>query len=339
MNPKYLQMCNRVFGDKVLQSGVCLGKRIGLFEAMQSKNKPWDIATLAKETHVKEPYLRELIHSYVSSGLLDIKDSKVFVPDWKVFNEVFVSRDLKYVSQFQEVAPILEKCFTEKGPSGYGHDEAPYVMEYILSLRAFYNNSIAEELSEKVIKVHAKKHADVLDLGCGSGDLTIPFAKALNASKVHGCDFSENAITSAKIASFSVPNLDFSKQDIHKLPEDWTEKFDVILLYDVLHDLQFPGKAMEQVMRVLKKGGIVIIVDPKVSSNPSENIGNMLAAQALTFSTWWCIPSSSCNHGSGHGVGWGWQNKEKFLTGIPGLEIKSRVCLIKSDYNFAYISI
>ncbi|XP_069142616.1 S-adenosylmethionine-dependent methyltransferase Rv2258c-like [Argopecten irradians] len=336
MNTNYLKNCKRVFGNSLLQSGVCLGKNLGLFEALHGVGKPCDIASLAHLTKTKEPYLRELVFSFVSSGLLGFQNNEVFVPDWKVFKEVFVSQELKYIKPFEDVSPILENCFTEKGPFGYGHDEAPFVMEFILSRRANYNVPIAKALAE-VIKVHAKKYADVLDLGCGSGDLTIPFAKEMNASKVQGCDNSEKAIFNAKIASFDVPNLHLSVRDIHKLPEDWTEKFDIILLYDVLHDLQFPNKAMKQVMRVLKKGGIVIIVDPKVSSNPSENIGNILSAEALTYSTWWCIPSSSCNHGSGHGVGWGWQNKEKFLSGIPGLEIKSRVCLINSNYNFAYI--
>ncbi|XP_069142429.1 S-adenosylmethionine-dependent methyltransferase Rv2258c-like [Argopecten irradians] len=336
MNSKYLQVCKRIISDPLLQSGMNLGLNLKVFEAINANKEPCDISTLAHITKLKELYLKELIFSYVSSGLLHLKDGRVSIPDYKIFKEIIMSQQLNYMLYFQKVAPGLEKCFAKDGPPGYDHEEAQPVMEFILSQRTFYNKPIAKELCE-VISTFAEKYGNVLDLGCGSGELTIQFAIEMKGSKVHGCDISSKAIERANGASFDVPNLNFSKEDIHKLPEAWTEKFDVVLLYDVLHDLQFPGKAMEQVMRVLKKEGIVIIVDPKVSSNPQNNVGNMLAAKALTTSIWWCIPSSSCNNGSGHGVSWGWEKKEAFLLGIKGLEIRNQVCLVNSDYNFAYI--
>ncbi|OWF56559.1 uncharacterized protein LOC110446184 [Mizuhopecten yessoensis] len=208
-------------------------------------------------------------------------------------------------------------------------------MNYVRSLRANYNNSIAKELSQ-LIATHAEKHKNVLDVGCGTGDITTPLAEALPASAVTGCDLSEKAITDAKLGSFTVKNVSYGIENISKLPEDWTKKYDVVLMFDVLHDLQHPEAAIKQVLKVLAADGIVIIVDPKVSSDPLKNVGNIQAAQALTLSSWWCIPSSSCDHGSGLGVGWGWENKEEFLT-KAGLVIKSRVCIINSDYNYAYV--
>ncbi|XP_033746487.1 ubiquinone/menaquinone biosynthesis C-methyltransferase UbiE-like [Pecten maximus] len=207
-------------------------------------------------------------------------------------------------------------------------------MNYVRSLRTLYNVPIAKELCAQIY-AHSEKCTNVLDMGCGTGDLTIPLAQQLTSSVVHGCDISVKAIEEANKASGQVGNLDFSKQNINELPKSWAGKFDVILMFDVLHDLQDPEIAMKQVMSVLKKNGTIIIVDPKVSRDPLNNVGNIQAAHALTLSTWWCVPSSSCNCGSGNGVGW--ENKEAFLLRIPGLEIKSRVCLINSDYNYAYI--
>ncbi|XP_060062914.1 S-adenosylmethionine-dependent methyltransferase Rv2258c-like [Ylistrum balloti] len=337
MNPIAYKRCvSRVLANPVLLSGVRLGKRVKLFQAMQYLKHPCDINTLASELHLKEPYLKELIHSYVSSEVMTLTpDKKIIVPDWTIFKEAFLDPELTYLRPFEKVAPILEKCFEENGPAGYTHDEAPYVLDYVRTLRQNYNIPLAMELSQ-LISVHADSYTDILDVGCGTGDLTIPLASTLGSSSVYGCDISVKAITAANMASYKVDNVSFGIEDIHNLPKSWGGKYNVILMFDVLHDLQYPEKAMKQLLNVLKKDGILIIVDPKVSSDPRKNIGNIQAAQALTLSTWWCVPSSSCDHGSGNGVGWGWENKEVFLRNM-GLNVRSRVCLIKSDYNYAYV--
>jgi 2-polyprenyl-3-methyl-5-hydroxy-6-metoxy-1,4-benzoquinol methylase len=68
----------------------------------------------------------------------------------------------------------------------------------------------------------------VIELGSGSGDLLA----ALEPSRGLGIDFAEEAVAGAQV---SHPDLEFRSADVHEL--DLDEKFDVIILSDLVNDL------------------------------------------------------------------------------------------------------
>ena len=55
-------------------------------------------------------------------------------------------------------------------------------------------------------------------------------------------------------AAKNLKNVTFEVQDATKLPPNWTEKFDLIICYLVIHDIGRPDLAVEELTRVLKKG-------------------------------------------------------------------------------------
>ena len=92
------------------------------------------------------------------------------------------------------------------------------------------------------------RNMDVLELACGTGQLSIPLS-----SKVHlweATDFSEAMITQAKRHQYA-SQLHFSVQDATNLPYA-PESFDAIVISNALHIMPFPEKAMKEIYRVLK---------------------------------------------------------------------------------------
>lgn len=108
-------------------------------------------------------------------------------------------------------------------------------------------NSVAKKC-EKYIRGKT-----VLELACGTGQLTSPLAQ--KAGLWEATDFSPNMIKEA--VSRNIPCASFSVQDATKLPYA-TSSFDVVIIANALHIMPEPEKAMSEIKRVLKPHGILI---------------------------------------------------------------------------------
>jgi ubiquinone/menaquinone biosynthesis C-methylase UbiE len=109
-----------------------------------------------------------------------------------------------------------------------------------------------------------KGNENVLDVGCGTGRVSISIAKRLTKGKVIGIDIFEGvsgkspdtAMKNAK-AEGVANKVDFRYGNALKLPfED--ETFDLVAMGSVLHELHSEKdkeKAMREIYRVLKPGG------------------------------------------------------------------------------------
>lgn len=95
------------------------------------------------------------------------------------------------------------------------------------------------------------KEMNVLELACGSGQLSFRLAGEVN--RWEATDFSPNMISEAR-KQFVPANLHFSVQDATKLPYAG-ESFDAVLIANALHIMPEPDKAMAEIYRVLKPGG------------------------------------------------------------------------------------
>ena len=128
-----------------------------------------------------------------------------------------------------------------------------------------YDNSFDGKITKKFRKrlleqIVVDDEAVVLDIACGNGrfleDLfnTIPNAKGNN---FYGVDISENMIYQAKKTN---PDFNFSRGDICTLPFE-NEKFDLVTVTCSLHHFVNLKSFFKEVRRVLKVGGMFVIVD------------------------------------------------------------------------------
>jgi SAM-dependent methyltransferase len=97
-----------------------------------------------------------------------------------------------------------------------------------------------------------------LDMGCGSGELTLGLAR-LGARRITGVDFLPRFIHKARdnARAANLPSVEFVCADLH----DWrpAQPFDVVISFDALEHIDRPKEFLATMSRFLAPGGIAAI--------------------------------------------------------------------------------
>jgi SAM-dependent methyltransferase len=149
--------------------------------------------------------------------------------------------------------------------------------------------------------------ADVADIGCGSGHAINVMAKAFPASRFTGIDFSDEglAVGAAEAKSLGLTNATFVAADVTNL--DSAETYNLITVFDAIHDQAQPARVLQNIYRALRPGGVFLMVDIQASSNLEDNVGVPLSSFKYTVSTMHCMSVSLGLDGVGLGTVWGQQ--------------------------------
>ena len=124
------------------------------------------------------------------------------------------------------------------------------------------------------------RNLKILDVGCGGGIICEPLARL--GAKVTGIDFAPNNIIAAKIHSKKNKlKINYINKDIEKSKLD--EKFDIILMFEVLEHLDNWKKTIKNIKKNLNKNGLIIIstinrnlLSKLFAINIAENILNWI---------------------------------------------------------------
>lgn len=102
----------------------------------------------------------------------------------------------------------------------------------------------------------------LLDCGCGPGSITRGLAEVVAPGKVTGIDINQSMIEEARNLARQdhIINVQFQVANIYKLPFN-DASFDAVFAHTVLQHLRDPLKALKEIYRVLKPGGVVGIRD------------------------------------------------------------------------------
>ncbi len=112
------------------------------------------------------------------------------------------------------------------------------------------NDSAYTELSSKIRK-HLKKTDSVLELACGTGQLTYRLASSVKSW--YATDFSPKMIEEAKKLRKD-KMVKFEVADATALQYK-DQSFDAVVIANALHIMPDPEKALSEINRVLKPGG------------------------------------------------------------------------------------
>ncbi len=110
------------------------------------------------------------------------------------------------------------------------------------------------------IKHYGKTPKKVLDLCCGTGDISILFKKFCPDTDITGIDFSKEMLS---IAEKKAPNIRFIQGDISQKEKfsSLTEKFDICFISFGLRNLPDVDEFLENVKILLNDGGVLAILD------------------------------------------------------------------------------
>ncbi|MFJ2897001.1 methyltransferase domain-containing protein [Streptomyces sp. NPDC087218] len=107
----------------------------------------------------------------------------------------------------------------------------------------------------------------VLDVGCGPGTITADLAELVAPGRVTGVDTADGILARAAgtASGRGLENVGFAVADVHDLdfPDD---SFDVVHAHQVLQHMGDPVRALREMRRVCRPGGIVAARDSDYAS-------------------------------------------------------------------------
>jgi SAM-dependent methyltransferase len=142
------------------------------------------------------------------------------------------------------------------------------ILQNNINTKDYWNEVYKDEISKNIHRTEMerfKKVADliennslVVDVGCGTGELIKYLFHLKKGCVFSGIDFSETAINDARKER---PNCRFIVDDVLNLTKYYSE-VDYIISFETIEHLTEPQLFVNEVNKVLRKGGLFIISTP-----------------------------------------------------------------------------
>ncbi|HYC79982.1 MAG TPA: class I SAM-dependent methyltransferase [Candidatus Binatia bacterium] len=117
-------------------------------------------------------------------------------------------------------------------------------------------------LVDHALNFFTSRKGKILDVGSGPGLLSKELATRLKKSEIIGIDVSRDAIRIAKNNCKKLTNAKFIQSSVESLPFK-DGYFDFVITKDSFHHFPNGSKALKEMIRVLKPGGVLYIQDLK----------------------------------------------------------------------------
>jgi SAM-dependent methyltransferase len=154
----------------------------------------------------------------------------------------------------------------------------------------------------------------VADIGCGHGASTILMAEAFPASEFVGSDYHEGSVSAARAAAQRRGVADRVSFEVASAKDFGGGPFDLVCVFDALHDMGDPVGAARHVREQLGPDGTWMVVEPFAGDSVEENL-NPVGRIFYGGSTMLCTPASLSQE---VGLALGAQAGERRLTEVLG---------------------
>ena len=131
----------------------------------------------------------------------------------------------------------------------------------------------------------------VADVGCGHGASTILMAQAFPNSTFVGSDYHDGSIETARRRAEEAGVADRVSFQIAPAAGYSGSGYDLVTMFDCLHDMGDPVGAARHVRSTLKPDGTWMIVEPNAGDRVEDNL-NPVGRAYYGFSTLLCTPAS-----------------------------------------------
>ena len=279
---------------------VRLGLRLGLFDELAKA--PATAAELARRAGgLHERYVREWALAQAANGYVDYDpaaETFVLSPEQAMVfampdSPVYLTGAFDLVAAMIEAEPKVEQCFRHGTGVRWGDDSGCLFCATGAFFRPGYVNNIVQAWIPALdgIEQRLRSGASVADVGCGVGFSTLLMAEAYPESRFVGYDFHEPSIEEARRHAKAHGMDDRVRFDTALAKEIPETGFDLVTMYDCLHDMGDPRGCAAHIRNILKPGGIWMIVEPIAGDTPAQNM-NPVGRLYYNASTMICVPTS-----------------------------------------------
>jgi SAM-dependent methyltransferase len=279
---------------------VVMGDRLGLYRALAGAG-PLSPAELAERTGTAERYVREWLNAQAAGGYVayDPDSGRYTLPPEQAV-ALTESDSPAYLPGFFQIAlgAVLDSPkIVEAARSGAGFGWHEHVHDVLEGCERFfrpgYNANLTSGWLPALDGVVAKleQGALVADVGCGHGASTILMAQAFPNSTFVGSDYHGGSIETARRHARDADVTARVRFETAPAAAYGGTGYDLVTMFDCLHDMGDPVGAARYVRGTLKPDGTWMIVEPCAGDRIEENF-NPVGRAYYSFSTLLCTPAS-----------------------------------------------
>ena len=282
-----------------------VGDRLGLYSAM-ADGRPVTSAALAERTGLAERYVREWLHNQAAAGWItyDAASAAFTLPAEHALLVADETAPTYMLGGFDFVAagwadePTLVDAFRTGGGIGWHQHDHRLFSGTERFFRPGYQANLTSSWLPALDGVveRLEQGIRVADVGCGHGAATILLAQAYPNSEITGFDYHDASIAAARARAAEVVPDGKVRFEVAGA-QDFDGSFDLICLFDCLHDMGDPVGAARHIREALAPGGTLLLVEPAAADRPEDN-HHVLGRLFYAASTMICTPGSLDQEGA-----------------------------------------
>ena len=308
-------------GAAVSAALVVLGDRLGLYKTLAARG-PSTPSELAAATGTTERYVREWLSNQAASDYvtydresgrfsLSPEQAMVFADEG---GPAFMAGGFELISAlFRDEPKIADAFRTGAGVGWHEHDKCLFRATERF-FRPGYNANLVSSWIPALEGVEGKLKAGatVADVGCGHGASTVVMALAYPNSRFVGFDYHGPSIERAREAAREAGVEARTEFHVAAAKDFPGTDYDVVAIFDALHDMGDPVGASRHIRQSLKADGTWLLVEPFANDDLADNL-NPVGRLFYGASTMVCTPASLSQE---VGLGLGAQAGEKRLRAV-----------------------
>jgi SAM-dependent methyltransferase len=308
-----------ILTGSLLSYMIDIGDRTGLFTAAAVGTATSE--ELAARAGLTERYVREWLGAMVTGGIFDFDpatETYLLSPERAV--SLTGSSSMAPLAQSNTVLAKhvhqVARAFREGGGVPY----AEYCPEFTDVMDAVGRGAFDQFLVDAYLPLapglaeRLTAGARAADVACGTGHALVLLARAFPASTFFGYDLDDGAIARARAeaSGAQLTNVHFEARDVARLVVD--EPFDVVFVFDAVHDQVDPAGVLRRVRDALAPDGTFFMREPHAPDTLEGNLANPFAPVQYSLSTLHCLTVSLAHGGAGIGTVFGEQRARRMLT-------------------------